>query len=256
MGDKLDHTGSLEFSAAPLIEVALKRVPRHHIPVSLNLVTRIWEELRSEFTRILGLEGIEQPPVAFQNATFDAFETTGCRFVNDEMGVTVTLQTDLLVVRWVAADGKEYPRFSSLQDVAERVIRAINKHSIQEFRTVVVNLAYANRLQLAETDGVTAPQPWPLSPDWTPSSIFATKQPMELTSAFRSEDGIDRKLTLQLRTDAVASRDWYLFLTVAGAQVPEGSDSIETENNVHSALVKWYPTILSKEAKVAFGMKN
>ncbi|HRF58642.1 MAG TPA: hypothetical protein PLH94_01860 [Fimbriimonadaceae bacterium] len=247
---------SLEFTALPLIEVALKRVPRTHIPISLPFVLDLQRELRGRFDQILDLDAVEQPPGALLPAAYAFHATCGCRLIDTSSGLSVNLQPDMLIVRWAATEGKEYPRFPALQRAADDVVAAINKIGLQPFEPVLVNLAYANRLEASIEQNRLQPSPWPLSDDWTPRGVREEGQAIEFQSVSRIVEGIDRRVLVQVRQEAPETNPWYLMLTVAGKVVSEEESAEESESQVHNALTDWFPRLLSEEAKRAYGLQS
>lgn len=247
---------TLNFSDLPLIEVALKRIPRTHIPISLPFVLRIRDLLPARFDRVLDLDVLEQPPGDAPSAVYNAQITCGCRFVDSSLGVAVNLQPDMLVVRWMEAEGKPYPRFSELRRAAEEVTTAIAQIGLGSVETALVNMAYANRIE-AKSDGkIIQPKPWPLSDPWTPVALKGTLHAFETQSVWRGQDEIDRRVLVQTRAEAPDAPPWYLLLTVAGKKLREGELLEEAENGVHGALIEWFPHLLSDEAKRAFGLQT
>lgn len=247
---------SLEFTALPLIEVALKRVPRTHIPISLPFVLDLQRELQRRFDQILDLDVVEQPPGALPPAAYAFHATCGCRLVDTSSGISVNLQPDMLIVRWAATEGKEYPRFPAMQQAADDVVATINKIGLQPFEPVLINLAYANRLETSIKQNRVQPSPWPLSDNWTPRGVREEGQPIEFQSVFKSVEGIDRRVLVQVRQETPETNPWYLLLTVAGKVVSAGESAEDSESQVHDALIDWFPRLLSPEAKRAYGLQS
>ena len=247
---------SLEFSDLPLIEVALKRVPRAHLPLSLPFVLELQKSLPARFDRILDLDVLEAPPGLVQAATYNASSTCGCRLVDSSLGISVSLQPDMLVVRWTHAEGKGYPRFLFLRDAANDVTTAIEKIGLQPFQPVLVNMAYANKVDVRLEEGRPQPNPWPLSVKWTPVGVKEEGQAFETQSVFRGADEIDRRVLVQYRQETPDAKPWYLLLTIAGKPISEGESIDKAEERVHQALIDWFPQLLSGEAKEVYGLQQ
>ncbi len=247
---------SLEFTALPLIEVALKRVPRTHFPISLPFVLELRKALPGRFDQMLDLDFLEQPPGPVPPAEYAVHTTCGCRLLDTSMGLTVSLQPDMLVVRWAAAEGKDYPRFPAMRDAADEVIKAIKDVGLQGFEPVLVNMAYANRVEATIEQGKPQPSPWPLADAWTPAGVRDDGQAFESQSVLRDATGTDRRVLVQYRQETSGAPPWYLLLTIAGRTISEGESLAEAEMRVHDALIEWFPRLLSKEAKAAYGLKS
>lgn len=246
---------TLQFSDLPLIEVALKRVPRTHIPISLPFVLQLRESLPGRFDRVLDLDVLEAPPGGVAPAVYEAQVTCGCRFVDSSLGVAVNVQPDMLVVRWMQSEGKPYPRFDGLRQAADDVIGAIEKIGLGPFETALVNMAYANRIEAEVSQGSVQPKPWPLSDAWTPDALRNQGTAFETQSVWRGQDEIDRRVLVQTRFEASDAPPWYLLLTVAGKKLQEAESLVTAEDAVHGALIEWFPQLLSEEAKQIFGLK-
>jgi len=246
---------TLNFTDLPLIEVALKRVPKVHFPISLPFVLELKNRLPARFDQMLDLDAAEQPPGALTPVAYAFHVTNGCRLLDSNLGLTVTLQPDLLIVRWAMADDRPYPRFGALRKAANEVIEVIEQISLQPFEAALVNMAYANRVDATVREGRPQPSPWPLSDAWTPDGVREEGQAFESQSVLRGADQIDRRVLVQYRPETADAKPWYLLLTIAGRPVADG-ESLETaENDVHGALIEWFPRLLSQEAREVYGLK-
>lgn len=247
---------TLEFTSLPLIEVALKRVARVHVPISLPYVLDLKATLPARFDLIRDLDFVEPPPGGAAPATYNIPSLGGCRLIDSSMGVSVSLQPDMMVTRWLATECASYPRFSELQRAADEVGTAIGALGIGAFDTQLVSLAYANRIPATIQEGRVQPSPWPLSEAWTPRALKDEEQTFETQSVLRGSDQIDRRVLVQSHEDRADGSRWYLLLTVAGKVVEEGEPLAECENSVHRALIDWFPRLLSEDARVAFGLQS
>jgi uncharacterized protein (TIGR04255 family) len=256
MTPKTEKVTTLEFESLPLLEVTLKRVPRAHIPMSLHLVTGIWDKLRGDFDRILDLQVLEMPPGNNRASNYDALATTGCRLISEAQGVTITLQTDVLVVKWVAASGKPYPRYEAMQGFADKIVAAINEISVLKFEAMIVNLAYANRLEaISHEDGIR-PEFWPFNSSWSPAALVGEAKPQEYQTAFRDGNDVDHKCLLHQLLEAGTGKAWYLLINVAGRELKDHGELQQAESAVHDALIRWFPAMLSDEALTKFGYRG
>lgn len=247
--------GTLEFTSLPLIEVALKRVARAHVPISLPYVLDLKEKLPARFDLIRDLDFVEPPPGAAAPAMYSIPSLGGCRLIDSRMGISVSIQPDMMVTRWLATERASYPRFAELRRAADEVVTAIGSLGIGAFDTQLVSLAYANRIPATIQEGRVQPGPWPLSEAWTPRALRDEEQTFETQSVLRGADQIDRRVLVQSHEDRDGSR-WYLFLTVAGKTIEEGESLADCEGAVHRALIDWFPRLLSEEARVAFGLQS
>lgn len=243
---------TLHFTDLPLIEVALKRVPRTHIPISLPFVIQLRESLSPRFDRVLDLDALEAPPGGVAPAVYEAPLTCGCKFVDSSLGIAVSLQPDMLVVRWMESEGKPYPRYPKLKEAADDVVAGIQKIGLGPFETGLVNLAYANRVDALVAQGLVQPNPWPLADAWTPEALRSQGTAFETQSVFRGNDEIDRRVLVQTRVDGPQAAPWYLLLTVAGKKLSNAEALESAEDEVHQALIKWFPMLLSEDAKSRF----
>lgn len=246
---------SLEFTALPLIEVALKRVPRSHLPLSLPFMLDLHKATRDHFDQMLDLDALEEPPGAMPPARYALHACSGCRLIDSSSGLSVNLQPDMLVVRWAHADGHAYPRFPAMLAAADVVVEAVQRIGLQPFEPALVNMAYANRLEASSQRNLLHPSPWPLADEWTPRGVKEEGQAIELQSVFKGEGGIDRRLLIQVRQETPDAIPWYLLLTIAGKKVLDGESAEAAELAVHEALIDWFPRLLSPEAKEAYGLQ-
>ena len=150
-----------EFTALPLIEVALRVAPQAAVPLSFPIATHIIDELRAAtpFAEVVEPDIFDQ--FAHQQFQNSPIVLPLALQMESELGVTLNLQRNVIVLRWrkrQIEDPPEYPRFEAMVKLLEHVIDVINRLSPHDYQFVATaaNMSYVN-MQLGEDFGSDFP---------------------------------------------------------------------------------------------------
>lgn len=148
---------SLEFEQLPLIEVVIRLAPANLIPIRLEWLHRLAGELEKRFPRLTDLEALT-PGIGVQSLELGFGQTLGARFSNEETGITLIVQPNIIQLSWQkSAGGAPYPRFETLLVELREAVSSVDTVSQSRlegggrgrlFRAA--NMAYTN---LIETSG-------------------------------------------------------------------------------------------------------
>jgi uncharacterized protein (TIGR04255 family) len=242
----------LEFENLPLVEVALRFSLLKPLPVTLEFISDLFEELRSDFSRLGDLTTIEHPPGKPPGITLESRgRVHGARFSRSTDGITLSVQADLLIVRWNqdlnSATGR-YPGFQrALLPAYETLVKSLEKLLGQGFVQVpVLNMSYVNFV-LRE-----APITWGhvstlLRLDIPPALVTASR--IRSFDAAVQFDDVDYVLSIrEVDAEDQVRPTGFILTNVAGCRVLNPNDILPRLRNVHNVLVRKFADLLTDQA--------
>lgn len=247
----------LDFTRLPLMEAAIRASLRVQTPLDYDLILRIRNELKHEFTQMRPPEQIEVAPGRRSQIQFGPGVIPGVVYEGNRHGLSISLHPDLVVARWLRRfdeGAPPYPRFGVLRDTLWRVVKAHRAASPEQDRSIdVVNLSYVNFIEGRDTARVLA-------------DYFSVRAQLGITSdarkvqkieaAWSESDDLDIRFTLEHVTATIADekKDGYRLTTTAARRLGESAapeDSLET---LHRRLQYFFRDVISDRAKAEWGL--
>lgn len=250
----------LEFENLPLVEAAVRASFNVSKPLTYSLINAIAAELRQSFPTIevpnqLELApGIEDAQLAIGTAFLP-----GAVYAGNETNLSVSVQPQVVVARWVRYPGLEnprYPHFGPLRDALWRAVEAFQKSSGDEFPGIaVVNMSYVNFVESDDPgDFVNA-----YFSDAAQLQLMAgAKQIRKLEAAWSELEDLDMRFAIEQASakfpDSVKSG--FRLTTAAGLRIGESLNAKDGLEEVHASLQTFFLKLISKRAKKEWKLKE
>jgi uncharacterized protein (TIGR04255 family) len=243
----------LDFGNLPLVEAAVRVSLESPVPLKFATINTIKEKLAPEFTSLEEPEQFEVPP-GLPNALppFQPGQIPGATYAGNPQGLLVTLQTQVIVARWLkraTENGYEYPRFQSLSDALWRTLDAVTEASGQgPPHVVVVNISYVNFLAVPHTEPVLSRY---FSEMAHVRAALDAEQVLKVEASWRERGAIDLRFELAQVTAQVADQsiEGYRLTTVAGRRLTDLADPKGSLDIVHDRLQVFFSDLISEQAK-------
>lgn len=245
--------GSLEFETLPLIEVALQHGLATPIPAGVAVASEIAKKLEDSGIHIHDLDSFDLKPGTRLVFGSGIFRPEGFKISIPANGIDVSIQRDVLTARWLRTSGQPYPRFQTLLDALLLAQDHVEECVGFKLEVDSVSMVYSNQIAAVLEDGRHAPDPWPFSFVFTDRDKSMWGDPYELNAGWDQGGGLSRRVHFQFRAGKGIEETWYLLIT-SSTWVPEVGP-IEA-SVVHDDLIKWFPELLSNQAKEKYGYKS
>ncbi|MHC4233847.1 MAG: hypothetical protein ACYSUQ_01905, partial [Planctomycetota bacterium] len=143
----------LDFGNLPLVEVAARVSLESPVELTFEIINKVAEQLSSQFPLLTEPNRFEAPPGVTGEVPFGPGRISGAVFTGNPDGLIVTLQSQLVVSRWlkrVGVSASEYPRFPALRDALWQTVGSFKEASEGRLsRIFVVNMSYVNLLRIS-----------------------------------------------------------------------------------------------------------
>jgi uncharacterized protein (TIGR04255 family) len=247
----------LKFDNLPLIEAAVRCTFDPPIPLSFGLVNRLHTEIKGDFKEISEPRQFEVPPgLAHHEIAIGPSTLPGVVYEGNAVGLELSLQERVLVVRWLRKVGDDvpaYPRFPELRRWLWRV-RDLLRNAAQKADTAVVNLAYTNFIEPTKAEAVLTEY---FEPEFHVGILQGNQGLHKVELSWRVEEEVDLRFRLESGTVAVSDASkstGFLLTTVAGTRVGERSDEACLDL-VHDRLQVFFRGAISDKAKREWGLR-
>ena len=244
----------LDFGNLPLIEAALRASFHGPVGVSYDVVNSIASRLKPEFPTLREPQQIEiAPGIGPSPAEFGPGFLPGAVYGGHKAGLTVSLHSQVIVVRWVKQPGPyetAYPRFPALRDALWKAVEAFREGVGDAFPGVaVVNMSYVNFLPALDPASVVSTY---FSKQAQLSLMDNARKVRKLESAWSERDRVDVRFALEQVTAKLADsvREGYRLTTAAGIRLAESLDAKAALENIHDRLQVFFLELISDDAQV------
>lgn len=245
-----DSHKTLNFTNLPLEAVTARRIFTEHIFFDIGIANKIWSATGAWFDTINDLTHIEVPPGGTFNTSFSGM--LGFRCINLSLGIEVVVQQDSLIARWDRALQSEYCRYPKIIEALDAVTSAIEATISSQVNMHIVNITYDNELRRDRNEAGKETMIWPLAEGWFPNHGKKLGALRSYQLQYQGENSVEFNLELRNRPDDQSPHKYHL-VTSAGSLVGD-DDYKSVETTVHSQVVDWFISILSEEAKQAYGL--
>ncbi|GMU24511.1 MAG: hypothetical protein AMXMBFR13_45850 [Phycisphaerae bacterium] len=250
----------LDFGNLPLVEAAVRVSLESPIPLRFATINRVKERLASEFSTLEEPTQFEIPPgLPGPLPPFHPGQIPGAVYGGNPQGLTVTLQNQVIVARWLkeaTQNGREYPRFQSLSSVLWKSTEAIESTLDQELpRIIVANVSYVNFLKVPHTAPVLSHY---FSEAAHVKAALGAQQVLRVGASWREHDAIDLRFELAQVTAEVGDEtiEGYRLTTAAGTRLTERDNPQQSLDNVHTKLQVFFSTLISRRAKEEWQLRE
>ena len=250
----------LDFGNLPLVEAAVRASFASPVPLTFEVIERARDRLRNDFPQILEPQQFELPPgVTHPKFDFGHGQIPGVVYAGSLLGLTISVQRQVIVVRWVkqvTKDSPEYPRFPALRDT---LWRAVGEHrdtsNAQEAPITVVNITYANFIRVTNAGNVLREY---LSNMGQVAATENAERVHKVDASWQTRDLVDLRFSLEKVKATVREEevDGYRLTTAAGVRLGENDDPRAALDNIHDQLQYFFRDLISDQAKREWQMKE
>jgi hypothetical protein len=221
--------------------------------LTYSLVYSVGADLRPAFPAIVEPTQLDVAPGAGETRIeIGPGYLPGALFTGQNSGLSVSVQPQVIVARWVRNQGlkqPEYPRYGALRDALWSAVESFRKACGDEFPGIaVVNMSYVNFVPSA--DAATFLSKY-LSPVSQLKSMDTAQQVRKLEAAWSEADDLD----LRFAVEQAAARlpdgvtPGFRLTTAAGLRLGGSLDAKAGLERVHDALQELFLKLISEEAK-------
>ena len=245
----------LEFDKLPLVEAAVLSSFDFSVPLTFQLINDVAKHLRDEFHSLEEPKQFEVAPGVEGKFEFGPNQIAGALFAGNSKGLCVTLQGQVIVVRWQkqsAPDAPDYPRFPALSNALWETVSALRAARKDTKRPVLVlNMSYVNFLKLPHSSPVLARY---FSDEVQVKATAKAKQVHKVELSWRDQGNTDFRFTIEQVTAQAGEEkvEGYRLTTAAGRRFSP-AEAAETERDmldqIHNRLQVFFRDLLSDEAK-------
>jgi uncharacterized protein (TIGR04255 family) len=251
---------SLEFSNLPLVEVSVRLFFATDLPLSLHDGTRAQVTLSERFPDFRDLEQLE-PGLSGTSRVVMPFVPGfgggghfGFRYTGGETGLEITLQTNLLSIRWAKRpenESRPYPRFEKLEENLWWAESKLRK-TLSLPPVSALNMRYANFITTGEETSGSVLHDY--FSDKVAIAMMSNAQVLHnVDVSWREGDGIDRRFSVSKGVSGDVQG--FLVTTIAGMQLPSEDSKTKGLNRVHDFLLEFFATLISSRAKKEWGLE-
>ena len=252
----------LDFDNLPLVEAAVRVSFESPVELTFSIVNGVHEHIGdNDFPQVSEPQQLEAPPGVGESAVaLGPGKISGVVYMGGPQGLAVTLQSQVVVARWVkqvADESPPYPRFPALRDTAWKTVEAFAGVCQRATLPVAaVNMSYVNFLKTDDAAGVLKTYFSRLA------QVQATERAAHIHKvefSWREHDGTDLRFRLEKVTAQVGDEaiDGYRLTTIAGIRLTQPSDdSNEKLEHVHDRLQVFFRDLISEQAKKEWKLRE
>ena len=243
----------LDFGNLPLIETAVRATIDPVVPLTYSIVYDVRERLRDEFPELIEPRHFEaRPGVRNPSLELSPAQLPGAVYIGHPNGVSISLQSQVIVARWVRPLGvaaPDYPRYDALRDALWRAADAfLATCAGVKPRISVVNMSYLNFLRIPHSEPVLREY---FSEIAQVKAISDAELVRKVELSWRGPDALDVRFLLEQVSAKVAEEtvEGYQLTTAAGIRVGESDDKRSCLETVHDKLQVFFQRLISKRAE-------
>ncbi len=242
----------LDFGNLPLIEAAVRASFETPGSLTFRTINAVAASLQGEFPQLAEPTQLEAAPGVTAKVEFGPGQITGALYTGNRDGLTITVQSHVVVARWLPRVGvaeAEYPRFPALRDALWRAVDAFKAACGQDApRVHVVNMSYVNFLRIPHSSPVLRRY---FSKRIQIEAAADAQQVHKLEASWREADESDFRFSLEQVTARVAdeSVQGYRLTTAAGRRVQPSDKEQEILERAHERLQSLFHEWLSADAR-------
>jgi len=244
---------TLNFGNLPLIEAAVRASFSSPAAITYALINSVHDRIRPSFPALTEPQQLEiAPGTTASPVEFGPAYLPGAVYAGHTSGVTVHIQSQVVVARWSARPGvsePKYPRYRELRDSLWTAVEAIRNACVDEFPGVsVVNMSYVNFIRARDPAAILKTY---FSNDMQVRALDKAGQIRKLEAAWSQGDELDVRFSLEQGAAKFPDRveQGYRLTTAAGLRLGESVDAKTGLERVHSALQQFFLTLISDHAK-------
>ncbi len=243
----------LDFGNLPLVEAAVRASFSSRVALSYSLVNSIAAELEPSFPKLTESKQLEVAPGAggIQVEVSPGY-LPGAVYTGHESGLSVSVQPQVIVARWVKHPGltkPKYPRYLALRDSLWTAVEAFRKACGDEFPGIaVVNMSYVNFIPASDSAGVLKTY---FSEKVHLRAMDKARQVRKLEAAWGEGDDLDVRFAIEQAAANLADgvTQGYRLTTAAGLRLGEALDAKSGLEKVHDVLQEFFLELISTHAK-------
>lgn len=251
---------SLEFRNLPLIEVAIQISFQKPAELSVSRIMELRARLEERFSVAGDLTRYDVPPGGGAVFSFDPTALSGVQFSGHENGVLLSVQPQLLTVRWLKRfreQVKPYPRFPVMLETLEWSLdHVLNVLAEAEIQPAIANVRYLNFVRTNELRPTDILNRYFVSDVWT-DLLTKAEAIQDFNVAWKETSDLEVRLHIQ-RTQSIQRSQaqdeqvtipGFLLTTVAGRKYGSADDTPSLLRLLHSRLQSFFEEIISDKAK-------
>lgn len=243
----------LVFEDLPLVEVVVRAALKGPRPLTYAIVNALAVELKQTFPTLEELKQYEVVPgVGRAQIEIGPAYLPGATYVGHKDGLSVSLQPQVIVARWVKHSGlpePKYPRYPALRDSFWTAVNSFILASGDEYAGIdVVNMSYVNFIPVSDSASVLKDY---FSDQAQLPGMDKARQVRKLEAAWTEDDELDLRFAIEQATARLGDsvKQGYQLTTAAGLKLKESRDAKVALERVHDALQVFFLSLISDRAK-------
>ncbi|MGE0482155.1 MAG: hypothetical protein AB7Q17_16970 [Phycisphaerae bacterium] len=254
----------LNFDSLPLVDVALRASLATSTKLTFEGLNEVRNALQGEFPTMTELEQFQIPPgVPGASMELGPGQVPGAVFAGRPDGVSVIVQSQLLVARWVepprvgtAAEPVAYPRYPALRASLNRIMEAFSQaFRFENLPVVTVNMSYTNFLRI--------PHDFPVlqryfSPLVQFGAAACARRVHIVEASWQEDSGLDVRFRLRqlILTTLGQKVEGSELTTAAGRCLKSPASPMDALDGIHARLQEFFYSILSDDAQREWGLQG
>jgi len=247
----------LDFGNLPLVEAAIRISLDEPITLTFARIQELYDAVRDDYPRITEPQRWEVAPGVQQQSVSlsPGGPISGVVYEGNELGLRLTIQSHVIVVRWVEQaqeNAPDYPRYAELLGATKRALTSVGSAFAITPVIAAVNMSYVNFIQTGDPARVLK--------DYFSHQlqVAATEEAgaiHQIEISWRDDAGLDLRFRLQSASAQTPNVEeplsGFQLTTIAGSRIQGGiSDSTyQVLDRVHARLQHLFQEAISDKAK-------
>lgn len=244
----------LNFKNLPLAEAAVRASFEQPIELSFASLMQLHGAIKSDFPIISEPQQIEAPPGITGQVAFGPTSVLGAVFQGHTDGLSISLQRQVVVVRWlrrIEPSAPAYPRFNVVRDTLWQAIDGLAESLAHPLPPVVVtNMSYVNFLAIGHEERILDLY---FSRLIQVEAVKNASRVRKLEVSWQERDGVDLRVSLDQASMKQPGTEiqGFQLTTAAGLKLCSGgsSDPKAGLDSVHDRLQIFFDSLISEKAK-------
>ena len=251
---------ALVFDNLPLVEVAVRVGFAAPKALTYSLVYALAQELKPSFPTLEESKQHEAVPGGGRaQIEIGPNYLPGATFVGHRDGLSISLQPQVIVGRWLRHPGlrePEYPRYPALRDSVWTAVDSLIRASGDEHPGIdVVNMSYVNFIPVSDPATVLKDY---FSGQAQLQAMDEARQVRKLEAAWTEDDELDLRFAIEQAAARLGDspEQGYRLTTAGGLRLKEAKDPKSGLERVHDALQQFFLRLISDRAKEEWGFRK
>ena len=249
----------LDFGNLPMLEAAVRLSFGTPVGLSFRLINDVAKQIKKDFPLLEEPRQFEVAPGVEGKFEIGPNQITGALFTGNQKGLCITLQGQVIVVRWLKQGNPgapDYPRFAALSDAMWKAHSALQLTCEDNNRPIhVINMSYVNFLQLPHASPVLERY---FSDIVQVKATAKAQQIQNIGISWRDHEGTDLRFSLEQVTAQIKQEkvEGYRLTTAAGRLFSGLDNEREILDQIHLRLQLFFRDLLSDAAKEEWQLKE